>query len=134
MGKYVNSCLWQIVEESEQNLYPVSQIKMVDRLIENTGKRGKLVMTTHSPYVLSILNNYFFAFDRYRELGKTIREVPQKHMIGFDDVEAYKIQNGIIKSIKDPQSRMIDATEIDECSQRINETFDKLMDMGAQTS
>lgn len=65
MGKYVNSCLWQIVEESEQNLYPVSQIKMVDRLIENTGKRGKLVMTTHSPYVLSILNNYFLALYRF---------------------------------------------------------------------
>ena len=50
---------------------------MVDRLIENTGKVGKLVMTTHSPYVLSILNNYLFAFDRYRDLGKPFGKFPK---------------------------------------------------------
>ncbi len=130
LGKYVNSCLWQVVEEPEQNLYPVSQMKMVDRLIENTGNGGKLVMTTHSPYVLSILNNYIFAFDRYRKFGKTVRGVSLNHMMDFDAVAAYKMQDGGITTIKDSQSRMIDATRIDECSQSINEVFDRLMDMG----
>lgn len=130
LGRYVSSCLWQIVEEPEQNLYPTSQVKMVDRLIENTGENGKLLMTTHSPYVLSILNNYIFASDRYREFGKTVRGIPQKHMIGYEETTAYKMQDGMIQSIMDNESRMIDATEIDECSRLINSAFDRLMAMG----
>jgi hypothetical protein len=49
--------------------------------------------------------------------------------MAFEDVAAYKIENGVIQSIMDPKSRMIDATEIDECSSKINAVFDKLMAM-----
>ena len=129
LGKYVNSCLWQIVEEPEQNLYPTSQVEVVKKLIDNTGEDGKLVLTTHSPYILSVMNNFIFAYDQFRKYGKTVKGVQNSSLMAFEDVAAYKIEDGVIQSIMDPKSRMIDATEIDECSRKINSVFDKLMAM-----
>ena len=129
LGKYVNSCLWQIVEEPEQNLYPTSQVEVVKKLIDNTGTEGKLVLTTHSPYILSVINNFIFAHDQFEKYGKTVKGIHNSLLMNYEDVAAYKIENGAIKSIMDSESRMIDATEIDECSGRINSVFDKLMAM-----
>lgn len=129
LGKFVNSCLWQIVEEPEQNLYPTSQVEVVKKLIDNTGDNGKLVLTTHSPYILSVMNNFIFAHDQFLKYGKTVRGVQNSSFMAFEDVAAYKIEDGVIQSIMDPKSRMIDATEIDECSSKINAVFDKLMAM-----
>lgn len=46
-----------IVEEPEQNLFPESQWKIVKKLIEfnNLNINNKLIMTTHSPYIISQL-------------------------------------------------------------------------------
>ena len=129
LKKYVNSCLWQIVEEPEQNLYPTSQVEVVKRLIDNTGYDGKLVLTTHSPYILSVMNNFIFAHDQFQKYGKTVKGVKNSLLMAFEDVAAYKIENGTIRSLMDPESRMIDATEIDECSSKINSVFDRLMAM-----
>lgn len=129
LGKYVNSCLWQIVEEPEQNLYPTSQVEVVKKLIDNTGEDGKLVLTTHSPYILSVMNNFIFAYDQFRKYGKIVKGVRNSSLMAFEDVAAYKIEDGVIQSIMDPKSRMIDATEIDDCSRKINSIFDKLMAM-----
>lgn len=43
-----------IVEEPEQNLYPVSQRKMLNSLLElnHLSKDNKLIITTHSPYII----------------------------------------------------------------------------------
>ncbi len=130
LGKYVNSSLWQIVEEPEQNLYPTSQVEVVKKLIDNTGEDGKLVLTTHSPYILSVMNNFIFAHDQFQKYGKTVRGVQNSLFMAFEDVAAYKIEDGTVQSIMDPDSRMIDATEIDECSTKINSVFDRLLAMG----
>ena len=47
-----------IIEEPEQNLYPSAQCALMDYLfrIINHGKAHRLLMTTHSPYVLNYLN------------------------------------------------------------------------------
>lgn len=129
LGKYVNTCLWQIVEEPEQNLYPTSQVEVIKKLIDNTGEDGKLVLTTHSPYILSVMNNFIFAYDQFRKYGKTVKGVQNSSLMAFEDVAAYKIEDGVVQSIMDPKSRMIDATEIDDCSRRINSVFDRLMAM-----
>ena len=129
LGRYVNSCLWQIVEEPEQNLYPTSQVEIVKKLIDNTGEDGKLVLTTHSPYILSVINNFIFANDQYKKYRKPVKVVQNNLLMAYEDVAAYKIEDGAVQSIMDSESRMIDATEIDECSSKINSVFDKLMAM-----
>lgn len=54
---YFNECFINIVEEPEQNLYPSSQGKVLYELIEcfNKNENNSLLMTTHSPYILSYL-------------------------------------------------------------------------------
>lgn len=131
LGKYVNSCLWEIVEEPEQNLFPLSQVEILKKLVEYTSSQDdKLVMTTHSPYILSAMNNFIFAKDQFDKYQRKVSGIPERLFIDFTDVGAYKVGNGYVKDIMDKDSRMIDVTEIDECSRDINNTFDRLLSIG----
>jgi len=55
--KFNKSAFINIVEEAEQNLFPSSQRQMLNSLVAfanmNTG--NKLIMTTHSPYIINYL-------------------------------------------------------------------------------
>lgn len=52
-----NDCFLNIVEEPEQNLFPTSQWEMLKSLLNfnNMEEDNKLVMTTHSPYIINYL-------------------------------------------------------------------------------
>lgn len=47
-----------VIEEPEENLYPYSQIALVELLIKccQTERKHEMVVTTHSPYVINYLN------------------------------------------------------------------------------
>jgi predicted ATP-dependent endonuclease of OLD family len=47
-----------IVEEPEQNLFPSSQQQMLNSLLEinNMNEGNKLILTTHSPYLINFLS------------------------------------------------------------------------------
>ncbi len=128
-GRFVNTTLLQIVEEPEQNLYPTSQVSAIQRLIRNTNSIGRLIVTTHSPYILSAVNNFIFAYDLRDNIKKCPKGISREDLIRYEDVAAYKIKDGRIFPILDDEARMIDATEIDECSIAINRQFDSLMDI-----
>ena len=53
-----------IVEEPEQNAFPGTQMELLYHLIAeiNHGRNHRLVMTTHSPYILFALNNCLLAY------------------------------------------------------------------------
>lgn len=55
--KFNRTAFVNIVEEPEQNLFPESQWKMMKKLIElnNLNDNNKLIVTTHSPYIISQL-------------------------------------------------------------------------------
>ncbi len=56
--KFKKKHLINIVEEPEQNLYPDSQWKMLESLLTLNNKiaGNKLVMTSHSPYLINVLS------------------------------------------------------------------------------
>jgi hypothetical protein len=124
----VNSTLIQIVEEPEQNLYPQSQVEMLRRLLSNTTENGKLLLTTHSPYIVSMIENYNLAWDRYMEHGKTVSGVEKKYLMRYEDTAAYLFSDGSVKSIMNDESRMIDGSAIDGCSDTINSEFDRILE------
>lgn len=47
-----------VIEEPEQNLYPIEQYKLIEHLVNiiNHGKQHRMTVTTHSPYIISYLN------------------------------------------------------------------------------
>lgn len=126
----INSCFIQIVEEPEQNLFPISQVELLSELIKDTsGKNDKLIITTHSPYVLSQLNNYIFAEEKKKYGNGSFNKKYKDLFISYKDVSAYKIEDGKIKSIRDKEFRGIDVSEIDKCSRNISKEFEKILDM-----
>ena len=56
--RYNKSAFINIVEEPEQNLFPTSQWQMLKCLLEfnNMNEGNKLIMTTHSPYIINYLS------------------------------------------------------------------------------
>lgn len=57
-SKFNKTAFINIVEEPEQNLYPLSQWKILESLLtfNNQGKDNRLVLTTHSPYIINYLS------------------------------------------------------------------------------
>ena len=71
-NKYTNSFFLNIVEEPEQNLFPESQMKNLAFLLEaaNVNDENKIVMPTHSPYVLSYIT---LAAKSYELMNKGVK-------------------------------------------------------------
>lgn len=131
LKKYIPSSFINIVEEPEQNLFPTSQQKVTNSLLEynNAIKENKLVICTHSPYILASLNNSILADEVYKKTGKAINSYSEKKRVAYADVSAYMCENGRIISIKDNDSKLINADVIDSCSTKINSDFDELLDL-----
>ena len=131
LKKFIPSFFINIVEEPEQNLFPTSQQEVTNSLLEynNAVKENKLIISTHSPYILTSLNNSIFAEEVFEKTGKEIVSYGKNRRVAYADVSAFKFENGKIISIKDQETRLINADAIDGCSAKINSDFDALLDM-----
>ncbi len=118
-----------VIEEPEQNLFPKAQKEVVDFLIENLQIDNKLFLMTHSPYILTALNNLILANDVKEAKGEDIIKglVKASQCIPFEKVNAYYIKDGKAVNIMDKENRLIGVNVIDEISDEVNETFDLLL-------
>ena len=128
-SRIINSCLIEIVEEPEQNLFPISQSELLKQLVTHTNGIGdKLIITTHSPYILSQLNNSIFAYEKLYYSKSKLKKKFCELFIPFNDIAAYKIENGKINNILDKSFKGINVLEIDKCSRVISAEFEKIND------
>ncbi|QSW89573.1 AAA family ATPase [Flavobacterium endoglycinae] len=124
-----------IVEEPELNLFPIKQKKLIDHLIlKVSNTKHKIIMTTHSPYILSSLDTLILAkntFDEHPDLKEEINSiVSENKWIDYDDISVYEVRNdGKVYSIKNEEFRSIDTNAIDAVSDIISEEFDKLTEL-----
>ena len=124
--------LIDIVEEPEQNLFPVSQMQLVKSLVEicNRNTDNKLIISTHSPYILATINNLILAHKAgQKNPGEVNPKVPQNLWLNFDNVFAGIIQDGVVKQIIDSDFDMISIEQIDSVSREINNEFDFLYNL-----
>lgn len=131
LRQFIPSSFVNIVEEPEQNLFPNSQQKVINSLIEynNAIKENKLIISTHSPYILSALNNSILAEEAFEKTGKSIDSYAPEKRVAYADVSAYLLEDGKIYNIKNEETRLIKAEAIDNCSEEINSDFDNLLDL-----
>ncbi len=120
------------LEEPEQNLYPTTQRDLIYRIAElsNNERKHNVFITTHSPYILTSLNNLLFSAqvgERRKEEARKI--IPMKYWIQYDDIGAWFVKNGKISSILDKELKQIKAEKIDEVSRYLNRDFDKLFEL-----
>ncbi|WDF65118.1 AAA family ATPase [Flavobacterium sp. KACC 22763] len=124
-----------LVEEPELNLFPIKQKKLIDYLIQNISKTNhKLIITTHSPYILSALDTLILAkntFDEHTSLKDVISKIVfEQRWIDYNEISVYEVRNdGIVYSIKNEEFRSIDTNAIDKVSDIISEEFDKLTEL-----
>jgi len=118
-----------IIEEPEQNLFPKAQKETVEFIVEHINKDSSLYLMTHSPYILTSINNLILAYDVKEQKGEeAIKGIIKKEQcINFDEVSAYYIENGKTIDIKDYENRLINAKFIDSISDEIDEEFDLLL-------
>lgn len=107
-----------IIEEPEAHLFPSAQVKILEFMVEQcVSKCCNIMLTTHSPYLLSALNNHILAFDKNEPGG-----------IAFEKVKVYSIEDGISKNLLDEEARLIDAGYIDSVSEEISTKFISLIE------
>lgn len=122
-----------VIEEPELNLFPKTQVKLLQQIIR---KCQKVTITTHSPYLLSALNNLIEANNA---LGSNpsgaeniYKLIPKEYILSFDNVGAYKIENGKVISILDEEYRLIVADQIDSVADIESQIFSELLSIEAQ--
>jgi hypothetical protein len=138
-----------VVEEPELNLFPETQKKVIEYIIgnnfevptkieiskegiddveisedfENKVFKNQLIITTHSPYTLTTLNNLMYAYQigqkHKEEVSKIIEE---KYWVNPEDVRCYMMKDGEAELIME-EDGLIDATFIDGVSNDLNNEY-----------
>lgn len=126
-----------VVEEPECNLFPEKQKQLLELLVSSIYASDRiLTITTHSPYLLSALNNYLYAGDLARTLSDKSKEslaslVDSQLWIDADECAVYslgeEINDGVYcKSIIDTETNLIDFNYLDGVSLSMSEKFSQL--------
>lgn len=126
-----------IVEEPEQNLYPVSQSKILYSLLEmnNLSPNNKLVITTHSPYIINDLSLSVKAKQVEKKTSaagkiELSKIVPLCSLLDSDDLVIYQISNtGEISKLVDYQGLPSDENFLNELLAESSNSFANLLDI-----
>ncbi|MEK4221881.1 AAA family ATPase [Bacillus sp. FSL W8-0116] len=127
--------VFMVIEEPEAHLYPTAQkdIAALFSLLLNSSN-NTLVITTHSPYILSAFNIYLYAAQISEKLDKSQRSIVDKKLrIPSEKLKAYMVERVgetfNYRSIVDHELGLIKPEEIDEASYIINRLLDELMEV-----
>lgn len=140
LGKeFTKTAFINIVEEPEQNLYPSSQRGMLNSLtaFNNINRGNKLVMTTHSPYLINYLTIAVKAHllkDKVRtpELEKKFHDIiPKNSTIHPDDLVIYELneKDGTIIRLMDYNGLPSDENYLNQQLAESNELFAQLLEI-----
>ncbi len=124
------------IEEPEAHLFPIAQkamVKILARTFNNKNSKFQIIVTTHSPYILSSFNNLLQA-SRLTKLkpaeSKNISKVvPKQEQINPDLLSAYSLNFGRKDNLIEDESKLISQTILDSVSNEIALEFGKLLDI-----
>lgn len=126
------------IEEPEQNLYPTAQVdlmrdivRMVNHATNQTGRDSSVCITTHSPYIISILNVLLRAYAAYSTNNTRTAQILQTdEILSPNGITCYFInENGTVSSLihKEDGVSSIDAADtLDGVSEQLDEWSYKL--------
>lgn len=129
-----------IIEEPELNLYPTAQQGLLNWLVEKcTQGENDLTITTHSPYILSHLNLLLYAHhvgNKDEEKRRKVAAIiPEKYWVNPDEFAAYYVNGpegaGGVRSLLDPETKLISQNELDAVSGIQADEFDQLLDINS---
>jgi hypothetical protein len=142
-SKYKKGCFINIVEEVEQNLFPTSQKLILFKLIEflNMTKGNRLLLNTHSPYIINYLilavkaAQLFDLTPKDEETKEAIKHdvtkiVPIASCIGSDRVAVYEITNdGSINALDTVYGMPSDDNYLNNLLEEVNTLYSELQEI-----
>ena len=136
-ARYYNKCFYNIVEEPEQNLFPSSQWIMLKSLLKFNNKNidNKLIITTHSPYLINCLTLAVKAATLKENINidfpKLVHIVPVNSMVDPEDLVIYELdeKNGTIKMLGNYNGIPSDENFLNEFLGEGNRLYDKLLEI-----
>ncbi|WP_027002560.1 AAA family ATPase [Hugenholtzia roseola] len=138
-SKFNKTSFVNIVEEPEQNLYPTSQQKMLNALLEfnNLSSNNKLILTTHSPYLINYLTlaaKGTHLKNKIKDsilLNKIFKIIPENSMVRGQDIAIYQLeeQTGIIRKLQAYNGLPSDLHELNLLLDESNEFFAQLLEI-----
>ena len=139
-AKFNKTSFVNIVEEPEQNLFPSSQWQLLKSLLEfnNLNKSNKLIMTTHSPYILNYLSIAIqagYLKEKINSDGLLLKKlnniVPLKSTVNSNDVSIYQFneKTGIISKLNSYDGIPSDNNFLNKSLAEGNNLFDSLLEI-----
>jgi AAA ATPase domain len=126
------------IEEPEAHIFPNAQRRLVELIAAafnlHPGKT-QFFITTHSPYVLTAVNNLLQAGEAYsldlkgESLKKLEKLVPKTIALNVKDLAVYSITREGVESILSEELGLIDTNIIDEISNDLSIEFGQLLDL-----
>lgn len=125
------------VEEPEAHLFPSAQrdvVELIATVFNYRPNQLQFFITTHSPYILTAINNLLQAGLLYQDAKDDVRVklnsiVAQHKALIPRDIAAYSLVNGSCRNIICKETGLIDASIIDEVSDELAIEFDKLLNL-----
>lgn len=143
--RIINSRFINVVEEPEQNLYPESQSEILYYLLQcfntqsyNTTEKieNKLLITTHSPYILAYLTQSAKAAELLKK-GVPEKEIekiiPVKAAVAGEKIHIYETKtDGTIKLLEPYENLPSDDNELNKALEEQNDSFSDLLELEAK--
>lgn len=137
------ACFINIVEEPEQNLFPSSQRNVLYELLKYTlqTEGNKLIMTTHSPYLINYLTHSVKAYNVCEKIKRSNNEeallmqlnqvVPINAVVSPDDWVVYELEetDGSIIKLDNYQGLPSDDNYLNKSMGQANDTFISLLEI-----
>lgn len=121
------------IEEPEQNLYPESQrlvimsiVRSLNQALANGSEQSMAVITSHSPYVLSVVN-VLLAAARVAHEGLDQDVIDKACVLPASSISGYYIdEKGYFQNILDAEVPMLSGNDLDGVSDWVEESISKL--------
>ena len=140
LASRIPSYFINIVEEPEQNLFSFIYIRMLFSLLSyrNLNEKNKLIVTTHSPYLLNAVSLAVASKNVYgkQNLSSNSRKVlesivPKEAVIAPDQLRIYKTdEKGTISLLENIDGIPSDENYLNDILGSFNDDFGRILEMG----
>ncbi len=126
------------IEEPEAHLFPNSQkniIQLLAKVFNSKSDDFQIIVTTHSPYILTSFNNLMYAGSLFKKAdeekkNKIFKIIPKEEIIDPSMISAFSLElNGEKKNLIDKETKLISQNILDNVSNEISVEFGKLLDI-----
>lgn len=111
-----------IIEEPEQNLFPYTQIQLVDFIasLDDKERGHSFTITTHSPYIINALNVMLLRY--YKKTGKKD--------VNPDEINVFSVQDGnVINQVQINTVTGYKSVNIDNLSEAMQDMYDEYREL-----